>query len=87
MSSRLALLLIGLPACFQPSYREGIACSADGECPSPLSCQAGFCVKPGGTAPRHCRNDHGSTRLDGGCAIVPEFSRRVSPSILCLLTH
>ena len=42
----LAWVVALVPACFQPSY-DRPACSASGECPGELTCNAGFCVPSG----------------------------------------
>jgi hypothetical protein len=52
--STLALVIVGtLPACYEPTFRNCIiACGPKDECPSGLSCSAGFC-----TSGPQCKTD------------------------------
>lgn len=44
---RVVVLLVGLAACFHPAPPEGAACANLTDCPSPLICDQGVCVRTG----------------------------------------
>lgn len=47
LTAALALCLLTSPACFSPSYQDGLACSETGACPEGQLCQNTICVLPG----------------------------------------